>query len=253
MKVAILGVGNMGGAVARGLVRAGHPIEDLALTRRTPAPLGDLPCTTDNCAAVRAADIVLIAVKPPCVAELLREVAPHLRPGTTLVSLAAALSLDQLRAALPAPQPLHLVRAMPNLAVAHNQGITALAADNADAAAVATRLFEQLGPTLLLPESALGAFTALSGCGLAHALRFLRAGMEAGIEMGLPAEAARRTFTQVLLGAATLANATETHPEALIDQICTPGGYTIRGLNALEQAGFTAATIAGLKASRAEI
>ncbi len=257
MKIAILGAGNMGGAIAQGLVRAGVSPETLWLTRRHAelsselAALG-LKVTQDNGAAVADAEVVILAVKPWLVAEVLAPLAQTFKLGTTVISVAAKVSLAALRENLSGAPNLHLVRAMPNTAVALGCGVTALAASSPEGLTCAQALFGKLGLALAIAEEKFAAVTALSGCGIAHALKFLRAGQLAAVEMGLPAELSQQIFAQVMKGAAALVEQPETHAEREIDRVCTPGGLTIQGINALEDAGFTAAVIHGLKASYQE-
>lgn len=257
MKLAILGGGNMGLAMARGLLKAQVLAPD-AITFGTPhpdkAPLKALGCRAlaDNCAAVAGADVVILAVKPHVVAEVLRAVAGHLAPGAMVLSVAAGVTLGALREALGSAAPGGLVRAMPNTAVSLGEGVVAYAAETPEGAARAGALLAVLGLALSLEEARFSAVTALSGCGIAHALRFLRAAQEAGVQMGLSAQAAGEIFAQTMVGAARLVLENGSHPEAEIDRVCTPGGLTIRGLNAMEARGFTGAVVAGILASKVD-
>ncbi len=252
MKIAILGAGNMGGAIARGLLTSGVMPDELVLTRRTPEvpkALADLGLTieTQNTVAVAEAEVVIVAVKPWLVSELLQDL--PLKPETTVISVAAKVSLEELKTDVRHLKGIHVVRAMPNTAVALRCGVTALAASDESGMSVARALFERLGMVVDVPEEKFPAMTALSGCGIAHALRFLRAGQTAGVEMGIPATDAAQLFAQVMKGAAELILQTRHHPEEEIDRVCTPGGLTIQGLHALEEAGFSAAVVQGLLAS----
>lgn len=257
MKIVILGAGNMGGAIAKGLVRSDVPPTDITLTRSRPgtpdelAALG-LTATQDNAAAVARADVVFVAIKPWAVSAVLQPLAPTLAPGATVISVAAGVSLSDLREDLSRAKGVRIVRAMPNTAVGLRCGVTALASDSAEALAVAKGLMGRLGLAVALPEERFGAVTALSGCGIAHALRFLRAGQEAGLQMGVPATLAGEIFAQVMKGAAELVLHSGNHPEAEVDRVCTPGGLTIKGINAMERAGFTGAVVQGLLASLPE-
>lgn len=257
MKLAILGGGNMGLAMARGLLKAQAFAPD-AITFGTPhpdkLPLTELGCraTADNCAAVAGAEIILLAVKPYLAASVLRAVAGSVTPGAMVLSVAAGVSLAALREALGPAAPGGLVRAMPNTAVGLGQGVVAYAAESPEGAARAGALLAAFGMVVPLAEAHFPAFTALSGCGIAHALRFLRAAQEAGVQMGLGTQAAKEIFAQTMIGAAQLVLENGSHPEAEVDRVCTPGGLTIRGLNAMEARGFTGAVIAGILASQAE-
>lgn len=257
MKIAILGSGNMGGAIAKGLVRSGLAAADITLTRTQPGAPEDLAAlglavTTDNAAAATAADTVFVAVKPWLVSAVLQPLAGALRPGTLVVSVAAGVTLAELREDLGRAKGVRLARVMPNTAVGLCCGVSAVAGESPEAAEAATALMGRLGLTFVCGEERFGAVTALSGCGIAHALRFLRAGQEAGLEMGVPAKAAGEIFAQVMKGAAELVLRSGNHPEAEVDRVCTPGGLTIKGINAMERAGFTGAVVQGLLASLPE-
>ncbi len=257
MKIAILGAGNMGGAIAKGLVRSGLAPADVALARTSPGTPADLAAlglsaTQDNAAAVAGADVVFVAVKPWAVSAVLQPLAPAFAGGATVVSVAAGVSLADLREDLSRAKGVRIVRAMPNTAVGLCCGVTALASDDAEGLAAARGLMGRLGLAVEFPEERFGAITALSGCGIAHALRFLRAGQEAGLQMGVPATLAGEIFAQVMKGAAELVLHSGNHPEAEVDRVCTPGGLTIRGINAMERAGFTGAVVEGLLASLPE-
>lgn len=252
MKVAILGAGNMGTALVKGLLKGSLTAQDLIVTCRSPhnhpelSALG-LSLSTDNCAAVAAAEVVLIAVKPWQVSDLLQAITPALRPDAVVISVAAGITVATLAAQLP--KDVHPVRAMPNTAVALNAGVIALAASSEKGRHTACALLAPLGLVVPVEEAKMDALTALAGCGIAHALRFLRAAQCAGVQMGLTADQSAHVFAQVMAGAVALMQQPGTTAEQEIDRICTPGGLTIRGLNALEQAGFTTATIQGLLAS----
>lgn len=257
MKIAILGAGNMGGAIAKGLVRSAIPAADIALTRSRPGTPDDLAAlgltaTQDNAAAIAHAEVVFVAIKPWAVSAVLQPLASAFAPGATVISVAAGVSLADLKEDLRRAKGVRIVRAMPNTAVGLCCGVTALASEDSEALALAKDLLGRLGLAVAFPEERFGAITALSGCGIAHALRFLRAGQEAGLQMGVPATLAGEIFAQVMKGAAELVLHSGNHPEAEVDRVCTPGGLTIRGINAMERAGFTGAVVEGLLASLPE-
>ena len=257
MKIVLLGAGNMGGAIAKGLVRSGIAAADVTLTRTQPGTPEDLAAlglrvTTDNAAAVAGADVVFVAVKPWLVSAVLQPLAGAIPAGALVVSVAAGVTLAELRQDLSRAKGVRLARVMPNTAVGLCCGVTAIAGETPEARDAAKALMDRLGLTVLCGEDRFGAITALSGCGIAHALRFLRAGQEAGLEMGVPAQAAGEIFAQVMKGAAELVLHSGNHPEAEVDRVCTPGGLTIKGINAMERAGFTGAVVQGLLASLPE-
>ncbi len=263
MKIAILGAGNMGCAIACGLVGSGrHRAEEIVCTARTAPTLERLRTlcpgvrtTTDNADAVRGAAVVMLAVKPWLVEPLIREIGREIDPDRqSVVSVAAGVSLAQLsewltadRAAQPA-----LFRAIPNTAIAVRQSMTFVSVRGADTARTerVMELFRELGEAMLVEEPMLETGMILASCGIAFALRYVRAAVEGGVELGCPPQQATRIVAATLRGAAELLLQRGDHPEAEIDRVTTPGGITVRGLNEMERAGFSSAVIRGLKACK---
>jgi pyrroline-5-carboxylate reductase len=254
--VAVLGAGTLGRSLARGWVEAGLLTpEQIHVTRRDPDDLGDMATEgfavgTDNPAAVAAANTVLVSVRPAQVAAVLAEIRPVLDPDRhTVVSVAAGLTLARLRA-LVGPG-VEIVRAMPNTAVATRNSMTCVATDSQGGRGLerALPLFDAVGHTRVIHEELMLAATALCGCGVAFFLRAIRAAAQGGTQIGLRAEDALELAAQTALGAARLALQNGTHPESEIDQVTTPEGCTIAGLNELEHQGFSSAMIRGMLVS----
>lgn len=252
MKIAVLGAGNMGSALVKGWLRQGMPAEQLVMTCRNPAqhPALGVSLLTSNPDAVREAEVVIVAVKPWQVADVLAEIRPTLAAGALVISVAAGVTVAQLREQVPSS--VAVVRAMPNTAVALNEGVIAIVADEQEAVERARKVLAPLGLVVPTDESKMDALTALAGCGIAHALRFLRAAQCAGVQMGLTAAQSAEVFAQVMAGAVALMRQPGASAEVEIDRICTPGGLTVRGLNELEQAGFSAAVVRGFLGSLPE-
>ena len=261
MKLAIIGTGNMGGAIARGLISAGTwRAGDLICTAKTDASLARIQATLpgvqatrDNRQAASEADIILLAVKPWLMAKVIEEIRPALDfRRHIIISVAAGISLSEMEQLLAVPKCPALFRAMPNTAVAVQDGVTFICQQNAteEQTALVNSLFAALGYTVVTDEQHLGAGTALASCGIAFAMRYMRAAMEGGVELGFRPEEAARIVEHTVHGAASLLLQSGMHPEVAIDQVTTAGGITIKGLNAMERSGFTAAVIDGLKASR---
>lgn len=257
MKIAIIGCGNMGGAIARGLaVDAVFASEHtIAASNRTQPKLDaikaeypQIETSTDNCQAAAAADIVVIAVKPWLIDSVAEGLRPVLTAGQTIVSVVAGVPFSHLRELFGTAT---LFRVIPNTAIAIGESMTVIADDGADSGqlAVVTDIFNRLGETLVVEERLLDAAMALGSCGTAYALRYVRAAMEAGVELGLYPGQAKKIVAQTVKGAASLLLARGTHPEEEIDKVTTPGGFTIKGLNRMEACGFSNAVIEGLKAS----
>lgn len=261
MKIAIIGAGAMGGAVASGLLRYGNNKYSIAVSNPSAAPLERLAplgaeVTHDNQEAARGADVVIIAVKPWIVQGVMEELKPSLDYSRqSLVVIAAGLTGAQMAGWLEKPgdtgAKASFLIAMPNTAVAVAQSMTFLVPVNADESSVTeiTDIFNCLGETMVIDEAHLPAATALASCGIAYAMRYVRAAVEGGVELGFKAAAAQKMVVQTLRGAAALLSLDGAHPESEIDKVTTPGGITIRGLNEMEHAGFSSAVIRGLKAS----
>jgi len=251
MKIAIIGAGNMGGAVALGLHRFA---KDVSLTVTTAhaftlekyAALG-MEATLDNVSAAEGADVVILGVKPWLVQSVLEQIKPSLA-GKMLLSLAAGIPSAQMAQWLSGADVKAAYTVIPNLAAEIGESMTFASAIVGKADELVKSLFDQLGKTLIVDERRLQAGMMVASCGTAFALRYARAAMEGGVQLGLYPHEALEAVYQTMKGAVDLAGSRGTHPEAEIDRVTTPGGITIRGLNAMEEAGFTAAVIAGLKA-----
>lgn len=255
-RVAILGAGNIGQALADGWARSGAvPPGRMTLTRRLVdrlAPFAErgFRVTDDNVAAVRDARVVVLAVQPQQIGGLLEEIRGELDPDRHLViSVVSDVSADAIRAHLDGP--VQLVRAMPNTAVAIGESMTCLAAadDSARALEEAKRLFDAVGETLVIREELMVSATALVACGVAFFLRAVRAASQGGIEIGFHPEEALRLAAQTARGAASLVQREGSHPESEVDRVTTPRGCTIAGLNEMEHEGFSSALIRGIVVS----
>lgn len=262
MKVAIIGAGNMGGALARGLARGSMiPTDQIVVSNPSKPKLEalkeefpEIQVTTDNGEAVEAADLVVLAVKPWKVEEVLREITPRMDyTRQAVASLVGGLGIAQLsqwlddgRGVLPST---YLI--IPNTAIATGSSMTFITSVRSTAPQDEFLLgvFNELGAAMWVEEGLIPAGTSLASCGIAFALRYIRAAMEGGVELGFRPEEAKQIVMQTLCGAVDILSATGAHPEAEIDRVTTPGGLTIRGLNAMEEAGFTPSVIAGLRAS----
>ena len=248
----ILGGGNLGQALARGLVRSGTlPPDQIHVTSLHLPGLEGLaaegfPVGSDNLAAIRAADTLLIAVQPQQIADLLDEIRDHLDPSRhKVISVVSGVAVAQLRDMIPAPTPV--VRAMPNTAVSIGESMTCLSADSdsIDGLEEAEALFKGVGLTLRIEDEMMVGATALCACGIAFFLRSVRAASQGGIEIGFHPEDALLLAAQTARGAASLALGKEGHPESEIDRVTTPRGCTIAGLNEMEHQGFSSAMIKG--------
>ena len=262
MKIAIIGAGNMGGAVARGLAQGSRiATSDIYVSNPSTAKLEalksefpEINTTTDNCVAAAAADIVVLAVKPWKVEEVISEIKPNLDYSRQAVaSVVGGLGVAQLSEWLDKGDGLlpatYLI--MPNTAIATMSSMTFIVSERsiAEQDNYLIEVFDELGKAMLIEESVMPAATSLASCGIAYALRYIRAAMEGGVELGMRADDAKNIVMQTLRGAVDVLEASNSHPEAEIDRVTTPGGLTIKGLNAMEAAGFSHSVIEGLRAS----
>lgn len=259
MKIGIIGGGNMGGAIARGLAHSGVvAASDIVVSNpgreKLDALAADCPgivTSHDNIDAVAGTDVVILAVKPWLMEGVVAGIAGHIDCARSIVvSVAAGISVATISSWLE--NRAAVFRAMPNTAISIRQSMTFLAHDgNASTAQVETvkGIFDLLGKTAVIEERLMGAATALCSCGIAYAMRYVRAATEGGVELGIYPRQGKEYVLQTLRGAIELLEATGNNPEDEIDKVTTPGGVTIKGLNAMEANGFTTAVIEGLKAS----
>ena len=206
--------------------------------------------TTDNKLAADTADIVCVVVKPWLVERVLKDIQPELDPKKQiLIVIAAGVSSASIKEWLgESCPPLFLV--IPNIAIAEMASMTFVVPIGATEQAIQTvvGIFDEMGSTLITDEQHLAAGTTLASCGIAYAMRSIRAASEGGVELGFKVDDAKAIVMQTMKGAVELLEASGLHPEAAIDLVTTPGGVTIKGLNEMEHAGFTSVVIRGLKA-----
>ena len=229
----------MGGALVKGWVKAGMAA-NLTVTAHTQETLDRLvsacPGITamlDNTKAVQDADIVALAVKPWLVESVISEIKCELK-DKLLISVAAGVRNERID-----------VYVMPNIAAEFGESMTFI--EEADKANTVSELFERVGKCKVVPKRLMDAGMMMAGCGIAYVMRFLRAMMEGGVEMGFYPNEAKEVAMQTMQGAVTLLQETGLHPEVAIDKVTTPGGITIKGLNELDHTGFNSAVIRCLK------
>ncbi|OGS12164.1 MAG: pyrroline-5-carboxylate reductase [Elusimicrobia bacterium RIFOXYA12_FULL_57_11] len=255
-KVAVLGAGNIGSAIARGLAAAGNlRPQEIILTRRRAELLEELrgehfSVGCDNRTAVKSAEIIILAVGPQQAEALVKEIRPVLRPGRHIViSIVSGVTTAQLKAWLG--KNVSVVRAMSNTAIAIREAMTCLCAAPESRAALgrAKEVFDALGKTLVINEELMLSATALAGCGIAFFLRAIRAASQGGTQIGFHSREALVMAAQTARGAASLLLNRQGHPESEIDKVTTPRGCTIEGLNEMEHHGFSSAMITGIVTS----
>lgn len=258
MKLAIIGAGNMGGAIARGLA-TGSVIkaDEITVTAHTQQTLdrltADVPglhTTLSNLEAASQANIIMLAIKPWLVQQVLEEIYPAIHQNHPLiVSVAAGISFEQLTGYL-AGEAHQLVRVIPNTAIAIKQSPT-LMSFNADVEeankTLIKAMFDELGQAIVIEERLMAAGTAVTSCGIAYAFQYIKAAIQGAIELGFYPHVAKAMIDQTVLGAVSLLEQNGSYPDAEIYKVCTPGGITIKGLNEMAAQGFDHAVIAGLK------
>ena len=249
----------MGGATVRGLIgkgilKAGDvsccDINTGALERLAQDYPG-IKTTTSSREAAGGADCIVLAVKPWLVEQVLSEIKDLLDlKRQNLVVIAAGVTFEMLKGWLG--QDATIFRVIPNTAIAVGSSMSFVSALNAtpERSAAVVDMFSALGKAILIPEDKLGAGTSLASCGIAFAMRYIRAATEGGVELGFAAKDALDIVLNTVKGATDLLMASGANPEDEIDKVTTPGGITIRGLNEMEKEGFSWSVIAGLRASR---
>lgn len=259
-KIAILGGGNLGGAIAEGLIKSQFVSpEQITVTRRNIDAISHLKVlgisvTSNNEAAIEGSDVIIVSLKPYNVKEILEGLKQHFDPSRhILISVVTGIFLKDLEAIVGRAMPIF--RAMPNTAIAIQESVTCLCQMGASEEQVSyvTELFNQLGITIPIDEKLMDAATVLGACGIAYALRFIRAATQGGIEIGFDAKTANLISAQTVKGAAELLLKLNRHPEEEIDKVTTPKGCTIVGLNEMEHQGFSSSLIKGIGASYEKI
>lgn len=255
-RIAIIGAGNIGRAIAEGLMhRDAAWIPSLSITRRQTDQLADLAnqgvtVTPDNRLAAQQSEWIILAVKPFKVKDIMAEIQPVLVQGKhKIISVATGITQTQIQEW--AGMKLPVFRAMPNTAIEVGESMTCVSASDASPAEEQFVLdfFGDLGQAVLIKEELMDSATVLAACGIAFAMRFIRANMQGGIEIGFDSQTALRLAVQTVKGAAMLLQERGTHPEAEIDKVTTPMGCTIAGLNQMEHKGFSSSMIQGIKSS----
>ncbi|MFI3281147.1 MAG: pyrroline-5-carboxylate reductase dimerization domain-containing protein [Rikenellaceae bacterium] len=263
MKIAVIGGGNMGGAIAIGAIAQGvveaHGVTISHLSEKMKPLFGQyvelVAIENQNVKAIEDADLIVIAVKPWLVEEVLGEISASLdRSRQSIISVVAGVSFSQLSQMLSVDTlgaiPLH--RVIPNTAISIGQGVSIISACGStpeiDTAVV--QLFEALGAAYVVDEAMMTPLTSLSSCGIAFALRYLDASMRGGVAVGIDPAMSLEVTLKTMLGAVAMLQRNGTAPQVEIDKVTTKGGITLKGLEAMEREGFSAAVECAIKESR---
>ena len=255
--IGFLGTGNMAEALIKGLIAAGV-VEPKQIHGSDPrrercdelAARYGIHMTANNAEVVRAAEIVVLSVKPQILPKVLDEIAPHLKSSALVISIAAGVPVSAIEPRLP--EGTRVVRTLPNTPALVGAGATAIAAGQHakdDDVEATRRIFDAVGMTVVLDESQLDAVTGLSGSGPAYVFLIIEALSDAGVKVGLSRYNAQALAAQTLLGSAKLLIETKEHPGRLKDMVTSPGGTAIAGLHTLEAGGLRTTLINAVEAA----
>jgi pyrroline-5-carboxylate reductase len=257
-KIGIVGCGNLGASIVEGIHEV-YPDYQLYASKRD---LSSLPkslfekatITDDNALLIEKSDIIILALKPYTIISFLEEFASNLDSSRhTLISVATGIQISEISAVIPTGVGIY--RAMPNTAISVTESMTAISKgdDPLNRKEEISELFNALGEVVFIEENLMESATILGACGVAYVLRFMRAMIQGGIEVGFDAVTATKIVSQTMKGASELIIQNNSHPEAEIDKVTTPKGCTIVGLNEMEHAGFSSALIKGIVTSYKKI
>lgn len=254
MKIAIIGTGNLGKSIAKGLINT-NAITTLYLTKRNTDSISEFEgykgvfLTTDNVTAIKNSDILILAVQPSHLENVLKEFTSFLTENHVLISTVTGFSIDKIETIVGTDQ--FIIRAMPNTAIAVGKSMTCICSNikGAKRIKVAEAIFNRLGHSLIIPETQMQAATVVCASGIAFWMRLIRATTQAAIQLGFDAKEAQELAMYTSEGAASLLIANGQHPEEEIDRVTTPKGCTIEGLNQMEHKGLSSSLIQGMVAS----
>lgn len=256
-KIAIIGGGNLGTSIIDGLLDSGISVRDLSITRRNLTTLEKyknigVSVTSDNIEAVKNADVILLCVKPQKTVSILKEISSSLT-DQIVISTVTGITIPELEKELS--NSVTIFRAMPNTAVAIRESMTCISSnsDNEVNREYVKTMFDNLGEVIFIEDELMASATVLAASGIAFALRYVRAAMQGGIEIGFSSAIAQKISAQTMKGAASLVLKEGNHPESEIDKVTTPQGITITGLNKMEQEGMSSAIVQGILASQKKI
>lgn len=254
MKIAIIGTGNLGCSIAKGLI-VNNAITSLYLTKRNLNSLKEFEgypnvhTTIDNKEAVQNSDIIIFAVQPAHLEQILIDTKELLTEKHVLISTITGFSIEKIESIVGKDQ--FVIRAMPNTAIAVGKSMTCLCSNEKglERVKIAEAIFNRLGTSIIIPENQMQAATVVCASGIAFWMRLIRATTQAAIQLGFDAKEAQALAMHTSEGAASLLITTGNHPEQEIDKVTTPKGCTIEGLNEMEHKGLSSSLIQGMVAS----
>jgi pyrroline-5-carboxylate reductase len=254
MKIAIIGAGNLGVSIAKGILHS-NGSSTMYLTKRHPEHIhsfekyGNVTVTADNPEAVRNSDILIFSVQPVHFANILEEVSGLLTEKHVIISTVTGFSIAKMEAIVGAQR--FIIRCMPNTAISVGKSMTCICSNDAGKKRIelATAIFDRMGHSMAIPESQMQAATVICASGVAFWMRLIRATTQGAIQLGFDARDAQELAMHTCNGAASLLIASGSHPEEEIDKVTTPMGCTIEGLNEMEHQGLSSSLIRGIVAS----
>lgn len=254
MKIAIIGTGNLGSSIAKGLIK-NKSFTSLYLSDKNTAAVSVfsdedyVTVTSDNELAVKESDILIFALQPRHIDKVLQSVSSSITNHHVVMSVAAGFEISRIESILG--EDKNIIRVMPNTAISIGKSMTCLSANNQGQSKIelAKKIFNQLGTTMVIPEEQIQAATVICASGIAFWMRLVRATTQGAIQLGFEAEEAHQLALQTCYGAASLLKESGRHPEAEIDRVTTPSGCTIEGLNEMEHQGLSSSLIKGITAS----
>ncbi|GAA4893953.1 pyrroline-5-carboxylate reductase [Flaviramulus aquimarinus] len=254
MRIAIIGTGNLGSSIAKGLI-ANKSFTSLYLSDKNTSAVkafeneNYVTITNDNVLAVESSDIVIFALQPRHIDKVLESVSSLITSSHVVMSVAAGFEISKIENSIGSDK--NIIRVMPNTAISIGKSMTCLAANDKaqDKIELAKDIFNQLGTTMVIPEEQIQAATVICASGIAFWMRLVRATTQGAIQLGFEAHEAHELALQTCYGAASLLKESGRHPEEEIDRVTTPSGCTIEGLNEMEHQGLSSSLIKGINAS----
>lgn len=254
MRIAIIGAGNLGLSIAKGILNS-KGSNHLYLTKRNPTEIynfekyGNVVITSDNREAIKKSDILIFAVQPSQLEAILEDTKDLLTKKHVVISTITGFSIAKIEAIIGTAH--HIIRSMPNTAISVGKSMTCICANEKGKSRIdlAKAIFNRMGHSLEIPEEQMQAATVICASGVAFWMRLIRATTQGAIQLGFDAKEAQELAMHTCNGAAGLLIESGSHPEAEIDKVTTPKGCTIQGLNEMEHQGLSSSLIQGIVAS----
>ncbi len=254
MKIAIIGAGNLGIAIAKGILHS-NGATTMYLTKRHPESIkefekyGNVTVSSDNALAVKQSDILIFSVQPGHFEQILHEIKGHLNEKHVVISTITGFSINKIESIIG--NNAFIIRSMPNTAISVGRSMTCICSNKMGAKRIdlAKAIFNRMGHSMEIPESQMQAATVICASGIAFWMRLIRATTQGAIQLGFDAKEAQELAMHTCNGAAALLIESGNHPEEEIDRVTTPMGCTIEGLNEMEHQGLSSSLIRGIVTS----